>query len=148
MNDAFVGTTSAPIELEKLQKLVKRCIKDSGWQFLRWPHRVKLSHIDISSKDFSTCYEGQAFDQTRELRWKRQGAKYAVLLLSDMGGDDAFSVAVGQSWKTKAMDAKAYPATETRFPRKIETPAGLDWAQRYFIDVETACVQFIAMRAK
>ena len=78
MSESFVGTTLKPIDLKTLQDIIKRCVSKQGWHFLRWPHRVRLFEIgseptDVSAEDFATCSEGQAFNQTRELRWKRQG---------------------------------------------------------------------------
>ncbi|MEM8806724.1 MAG: hypothetical protein AAGF01_11910 [Cyanobacteria bacterium P01_G01_bin.38] len=148
MSNAFVGVTPNPVDKTTLQDIINRCIDSNGWQFLRWPHQVKLSPVSDTT-DFSACQEGQAFDQDRELRWKRQGQTYEVLLLSESGGDKALlSINNGQSWETKILDAKPYQKTETRFPRKIEMPDGLDLGQRYFINAQTACVQFIALRVK
>jgi len=101
--------------------------------------------VNAPCEGFDTCPEGQAFDENRELRWKRKGSGYEVLLLSNTGGDTELS-AIGQEWETKALAAKAFSKTETRFPRKIEIPGDLDLGQRYFIDAETASVQFIALR--
>jgi hypothetical protein len=146
MSQPFVGTTQSPIDLETLETLIKRCINSNGWQFLRWPHQVKM--LPLSQPTELDCQEGQAFDQVRELRWKRKGEGYEVLLLSETDGNEAF-LALGQSWKTKSLDAQTYPETETRFPRGVKMPVGLnDLGQRYFIDAETACVQFIALRVK
>ena len=149
MSEAFIGVTPAPIGLEVLKATIERCVSDRGWQFLRWPHRVELlpmkGPLKELCKDFDTCPEGQAFDENRELRWKRTGEGYEVLLLSATGGVEALS-AIGQQWQTKAFAARAYPHTETRFPRKVEIPDNLDLGQRYFIDAETASVQFIALR--
>lgn len=147
MSNSYVGVASTPLDASKLKDLISRCISN-GWLFLRWPHKVHLSPMDSSlAVQDLLCQEGQAFNQSRELRWRRKGNAYEVLLLSDSGGDDMFS-SLGSVWETKVLDAKTYPETETRFPREVTIPKELDLGQRYFIDVETACVQFIALRVK
>ena len=145
MSKAYVGVSSAPVELETLQQLINDCIEE-GWLFLRWPHKVLLESVKESFELISSCKEGQVFNNTRELRWRKQGARYEILLLSEEGGDDRLSP-LGKEWNTVPLEAKAYPETETRFPRSISIPDSLNLGQRCFVDVETACVQFVALRA-
>jgi hypothetical protein len=145
MSNAFVGTAS--VDFSELKNIIQRCLTENAWQFLRWPHQVKLSKLDI--KDFSECQEGQVFNATRELRWQRQGNNYEVLLLSNEGGDNALSeIEPKRLWKTQDFNAQAYPQTETRLPRQVKVPKELDLGQRYFMDAETACVHFVALRVK
>ena len=70
-----------------------------------------------------------------------------LLLLSEQGGNDMLAP-LGKEWETVSLDAKAYPKTETRLPRSVNIPDSLDLGQRYFVDVETACVQFVSLRVK
>lgn len=144
MSEPYVGIALEPVSLARLKEIVDSCMGESSWLFLRWPHRVLLRSIGEAPETGFDCLEGQAFSQTRELRWKRKGGNYEVLLLSANGGDASLSP-IGKSWETKELKAKAYPETETRFPRKISIPKSLDISQRYFIDTETACVQFVAL---
>jgi hypothetical protein len=147
MSNAFVGTAS--VDFVELKNIVRRCLSGKVWQFLRWPHQVKLSQLDVDSKDFFECQEGQVFNQTRELRWQRKGDSCEVLLLSDVGGDDALSeIEPKRLWKTQDLNAMAYPSTETRLPQPVKVPDDLDLGQRYFMDAETACVHFVALRVK
>lgn len=148
MSSPYVGVAPTPIDISALKALVDRCTDGDSWLFLRWPHQVKLLPMTgkIEEKDL-VCQEGQVFGQSKELRWKRRGNAYEVLLLSEDGGDEALSP-IGQDWETKDLEARFYPETETRFPRSIEAPNELDVGQRYFIDAQTACVQFIALRVK
>lgn len=147
MNNPYVGISPAPLSISALKALVDGCVGSDGWLFLRWPHKVDLLPVADKTEEDLVCWEGQAFNQSRELRWKRKGDGYDVLLLSESGGDKALSPLEG-TWETKVLDAKAYPKTETRLPKSVSIPKELDLGQRYFIDAETACVQFIALRVK
>ena len=144
MSKPYVGVAPEPVSLEKLGEIVDSCMDKDSWLFLRWPHRVLLRPIGKPPETGFDCLEGQAFSLTKELRWKRKGKNYEVLLLSANGGDASLSPIDG-IWKTKELKAKAYPETETRFPRKISIPDNLDISQRYFIEAGTACVQFVAL---
>jgi len=143
MTHTFVGTSSDAIDTSTLKTLIDRCFTNESWYFLRWPDRVEFK--EGKPTDFS-CREGQIFDSDRELRWKRLGDRHDVLLLSASGADEAL-VLVGQAWTTKELSANFYPKTETRFPKSLDYPDGLDIGQRYFIDTETGIVQFIALRS-
>ena len=151
MSNQYVGVASVA-NIAAVTKLVNDCIGSNGYLFLRWPHKVHCSSVSELPEEGLNCPEGQAFNQDKELRWKRKGSAYELLLLSESEEEKSPVIAqfsaIGSSWETKALDAKSYPATETRFPKKITIPEGLDLGQRYFIDAETACVQFIALRAK
>ncbi len=151
MSNPYVGVGSVA-DIEAVKKLVDDCIGSDGYLFLRWPHRIHCSSVSEPPEEGLDCPEGQAFNPDKELRWKRQGSAYELLLLSESEEEKAPTVAkfsaLGSTWETKVLDAKLYPETETRFPRKIKVPERLDVGQRYFIDAETACVQFIALRAK
>lgn len=149
MMDAFVGATSGNINLQALKEIIGRCIEGEAWTFLRSPHEVKLLPFKSDTKIFD-CAEGQLFTATCELRWQQQAGAYDVLLLSKAKGDDALQP-VGKKWETKDLKANFYPPTEARFPKGLayENKEGvpkLDIGQRYFIDAQTACVQFIALR--
>ncbi|MBE9063114.1 hypothetical protein [cf. Phormidesmis sp. LEGE 11477] len=144
MSEPYVGVAPEPVSLERLEEIVDSCMDVDSWLFLRWPHRVLLRPVSESPETGFDCLEGQAFSQTRELRWKRKGRNYEVLLLSANGGNASLH-SIGSGWQTKELKAKAYPGTETRFPRKVSISNNLDISQRYFIDTKTACVQFVAL---
>lgn len=144
MSEPYVGISPEPVSLKRLGELVNSYMDVDSWLFLRWPHRVLLRPIGEPPETGFACLEGQAFSQTKELRWKRKGKSYEILLLSVNGGDASLP-SIGNGWETKELKAKAYPKTETRFPRKIFIPDRLDINQRYFIDARTGSVQFVAL---
>lgn len=149
MTDAFVGATTGNIGLQALKEIIDRCIEGEAWAFLRSPHKVELLPFKDNIK-LSDCAEGQLFTAACELRWKQQEGTYDVLLLSKAKRDDGFQP-VGKKWETKDLKANFYPPTEARFPKGLayennEGVPKLDIGQRYFIDAQTACVQFIALR--
>ena len=151
MTNPYVGVASVS-DIEAISKLVSDYIGSDGYLFLRWPHRVHCSSVSEPPDEGLSCPEGQAFNCDKELRWKQKGPAYELLLLSESEEEKSPAIsqfsAIGSIWETKVLNAKSYPATETRFPKKISVPDKLDLGQRYFIDAETACVQFIALRAK
>ncbi|MEL7224844.1 MAG: hypothetical protein AAGL17_08250 [Cyanobacteria bacterium J06576_12] len=157
MTDAFVGTTPKNVEQTVLEETINRYKNGNTWAFLRWPHEVKLLPVD-DSVDL-TCPEGQIFSADFELRWQKQKGVYDVLLLADMSllakEKNALETLgleeLEGDWNFKDLEAHFYPPTEARFPKglayaKKDAPAKLDIGQRYFIDAQTACVQFIALR--
>ena len=146
---AFVGTADN-IDQAALEKLIKNCVGDQAWRFLRWPHDVQL--CPPSKAIDYTCREGQVFDQKSELRWKKlKGEQYSVLLLSTNQLDKSLTP-VGETWTPKDLEANFYPKTETRFPKGLDyddsSDNKLDIGQRYFIDKATGTVHFIALRVK
>lgn len=154
MSEEFVGVSEGPVALETLQTLVRRCVGDGGWLCLRFPHRIDLLPMSELPESGLACMEGQAFNQAKELRWRKVGDRYEILLLSSQGGDDELTEMKRRdltgkntaiNWETVTFDALAYAATETKLPRKINIPSTLNIGQRYFVDADTGCVQFIAL---
>lgn len=163
MTSGFVHTTNlTPSSSQELSELIEHCMSKESWYFLRWPDQVSnfepglpsdfCSANGRSSSNGRLCTEGQVFSQTRELRWQRRGDKYQVLLLSKTEVDHDLQTtgqswtAVGSTWEIKDLPANFYPETETRFPKGLTYPDKLDIGQRYFIDAQTALVQFVALR--
>ncbi|MEM9093328.1 MAG: hypothetical protein AAGC93_31970 [Cyanobacteria bacterium P01_F01_bin.53] len=144
---AFVRTANN-IEQGVLQSLIDQHVSEQAWRFLRWPDRVELLEPG-ESIDYS-CREGQVFNQDCELRWKRQGEHYSVLLLSVTTSSESEETLknVGDGWTAEDRDANFYPPAETRFPKGLTYSDALDIGQRYFIDSATATVQFTALRVK
>lgn len=153
---AFVGTNKNPVETaEELKAIIRRCFGDNGWQFLRWPHDVALRSTAEDHPDFSSCREGQVFNQVCELRWQKTKSYELLLLSSEETADGAFTDEIfkreGQSWESVALSAEAYKKTETRLPKSIQVPKSFNLdslGQRYFINTQTACVQFVSLRVK
>lgn len=139
---AFVGTqTLATVEV--LQSLIQNLSNEKSCFFLKWPHKVSGFCKQLPS-DFPSP-EGQMFDEKQELRWRKQGKGYSVLLLSTTGAHPDFEP-VGQAWMTQDRTANLYPATETRFPKGIDCQK-FTIGQRDFFDTHTATVHFVALKA-
>lgn len=143
----FVSIQSNELSQADLEQLIQRCLTGDTWYCLRSPEAITF-HIGLPQGDSLSSPEGQVFNQDRELRWKRQGDEYTVLLLSNTEIDDQALQPLDekQQWLIRDLNANFYPPTETRFPRGVAYPDGLDIGQRYFIDGQTGIVQFVALR--
>lgn len=142
MNPGFVGTRIVPSKPE-LENLLKTHAGDNRWYFVRWAHEVSGFQKTLPA-NFEQA-EGQMFTGDRELRWKPQGQKFSVLLLSTTPVE-GFDLLKGE-WITQDRDAHVYPPTETRLPKGIvHNKANV--GQRYFIDQTTWTVHFVALVAK
>ncbi|MCU0553018.1 MAG: hypothetical protein MUC48_27125 [Leptolyngbya sp. Prado105] len=135
---AFVGYKNRVSESE-LKALLDQYVSAKSRYFLRWAHKVSgmLKHLDGFPSP-----EGQMFDRDREIRWKQQGDRFNVLMLSTQA--EAEFTAIEKTWTTKSYQANLYPRTETRFPRGIQDQ-GVNVGQRCFIDTQTAIVHFVAL---
>ncbi|MEL6326257.1 MAG: hypothetical protein AAFQ61_05055 [Cyanobacteria bacterium J06626_23] len=142
-NTGYVSTAEG-INLDQLKTLIEKHIIAPHWQFLGWPHSVEL--LDPDQQINPDCDEGQVFNPNSELRWRRRGQTYDVLLLS-IYSDQTGLTPLAEDWTVQEHNAQFYPRTETRFPKGLGyQEKGLDIGQRYFIDSTTAYVQFIALR--
>ncbi|MDY6804594.1 MAG: hypothetical protein SXA11_12410 [Cyanobacteriota bacterium] len=145
---AFVGTREVANsdELgELLAKLAGEEKEKSSYYFLRSPHKIAGFLSELPS-DFSSAAEGQMFNRDLELRWKRRGEKFSLLLLSRDSSNTEDFEPVGEGWKTSDRPAVLYQKEETRFPRRFrygEKKQNL--RQRYFQDAETSTVHFVAL---
>lgn len=137
---SFVGIRQLS-SVEELRELLTQRSSQSSYYFLRWAHKVS-GILDHLPQDFPSP-EGQMFNADYELRWKQQKKGYEVLLLSKAGAEPGFTP-VGQHWETKLRQAYVYPSTETRFPKEF-IAEGVDVAQRYFIDTQTATIHFVVL---
>ncbi len=140
---AFVGTRTIESD-EELRSLIEQFQGEKSCFFLRWPHKVS-GFCKTLPDDFPSP-EGQMFDSQKELRWKRQGKGYSVLLLSASEVYDDFEP-VGKAWDIHVQDAHIYPKTETRFPKGINDQQ-INIGQCFFADPQTATVHFVALVAK
>ena len=136
---AFVGFKQNVLESE-LKQLLNQYDTAKSRYFLRWAHRVSGIELDLSQEFPSP--EGQMFDEDREIRWKPQGDRFSVLMLSVH--EEAGFTAIAKTWTTKVYKASIYPKTETRFPKGIQDQ-DVNIAQRCFIDAQTATVHFVAL---
>ncbi len=95
--------------------------------------------------------EGQLFNSTLEIRWKRQSKDYQILILHSQDiQTDFHSIQLKPlpgKWETREQNALIYSPKETRFPKNLNTEQ-LNIAQRYFLDNRTAIVHFVALTVK
>jgi hypothetical protein len=151
----YVKQVSSPDELITL--LEKLWIEPS-YYFLRSPHAV--SGIRMKLLDKFPGFEGQMFNFERELRWKKQGNGYEVLLLSrveadpDLGFKAVPSNRENYKWEICDHNAYFYKIDETKFPKGFTykgandediDPKRISIGQRYFKDSDTATVHFVAL---
>lgn len=148
---AFVGTRTVE-SAEELRSLIQQFQGEKSCFFLRWPHKV--SGFCKTLPDEFPSPEGQVFDSQKELRWKQQGmGGYSILLLSANGANPDFepisdSRNIQIQWDVQAQDVHPYPQTETRFPKGLNyKEEGFNLGQRYFSDLQTATVHFVALKA-
>ncbi|WP_373530362.1 hypothetical protein [Nostoc sp.] len=163
----FVGVGKQLLTVIQLQELITILATNPSYYFLRWTHTVSgIKEQRPTEKEFPMT-EGQMFNQECELRWKQKSKEcYEVLLLTIADNHHNFEP-VGEGWRIEPNNPQIFPSygypaygyrpDETRFPKKLIFPNGLDirlkqennnkpkLAQRYFIDNETSTVQFVAL---
>ncbi|NES65135.1 MAG: hypothetical protein F6K24_07650, partial [Okeania sp. SIO2D1] len=100
---SFVGTKqlNSPNELEKLLTEISQ-ENANNYYFLRLPHKVSGIVKNLPPEFPGT--EGQMFNETLELRWKKNNKGYQILVLSDADPLPEFSP-LGKTWETKRIDA-------------------------------------------
>lgn len=169
----FVGTNKQPLSDKELIQLLETVSTPPSYYFLRWKHRVggfwqrrkeefKTLEDDIRDRTKNTSQnnpisepfpspEGQIFNSTLEIRWKRQSESYQILVLHSQDTQNNFDSiqlkAIPGKWETKEQNALIHSPKETRFPKNLNIEQ-LNIAQRYFIDSRTATVHFVALTVK
>lgn len=136
---AFVGTKMVETD-EEIKTLIDRVLGSDRCYFLRWPDKV--SGLCRSLPDGFPSPEGEVFTSDCALRWKAQGKRYSVLLLSTTNGVKGFDP-IDADWGFRDLPGKVYPATETRLPQEV-VHRGINIEQRYFLDKKTETVHFVA----
>ncbi len=145
---SFVGyrQVNSAKDLETL--IAEFAIRQPSYYFLRWVHRV--SGITATLPQNFPSPEGQLFNAKLELRWKRQGTGYSLLLLSEaQDGTDGFEALAGD-WETMTRSAHCHDSKETQYPKGFQFhgvgPQQIQQIQqRYFCDRRTATIHFIAL---
>lgn len=149
MNQGYVYSKQS-VAVEELKKLLEKLALGESYYFLRSPHLV--SGITMTLNDFPTV-EGQMFNTTCELRWKKRKSGYDVLILSNSPKPDLKDFQLPNNWETSDFNAYLYE-NETKFPKEFVyknlnnekiNPQQININQRYFKDAETATVHFIAL---
>lgn len=140
---SFVGIKKLS-SVEELRELLTQRSSQPSYYFLHWVHKVS-GFVNQLPPDFPSLPspEGQMFNADWELRWKQQKKGYEVLILTNTDAKPGFT-SVGQHWDTQLRQAHVYRSNETRFPKEF-IAEGVEVAQRYFIDSQTATVHFIAL---
>lgn len=172
---SFVGVNPQVLSSQELIQVLEKLetSAEPTYYFLRWSHRVsgfwqrrfeefpslaedicdrlKADQVDKSQPlEAFPSPEGQMFNSQLELRWKKKGANYEILLLSATGSQEDYPEfqLVGNDWKVVKRNAHLYASgptqTETRFPKKFDHQ-DIKVAQRYFMDSQTATVHFVAL---
>lgn len=156
MRDGFVSYKLVASK-EDLQALLShRELKvEPSYYFLCWSHQVSgIRRTPPEAKEFPIP-EGQMFNSKFELRWKKEGIGYEVLLLSIEPKNELGFEEIPGKWKADDRSAYFYNAGETRFPKgftfkdendgDIDDPKKIPVGQRYFQDAATATVHFVAL---
>lgn len=141
-NQVFVGTKT--VNLLEFQELLKHeFIKtDKTYYFLNWVDKVEGFLPGVPEQ---LAPEGQIFTPQLELRWRKQGDDYNLLLLSRIGNfGNCQPIKKDWQWKHETRNAHTYPRTETRFPRTIKAN-NLKIKQHYFINKQTSTIHFVAL---
>ena len=149
-SQGFVSIQDSALDQSALDQLIQRCLAGDTWYCLRSPEAITPLQEGLPTDGSLSLPEGQVFSQDRELRWKRQGDEYEVLLLSKTKIDDPVLQPLDeeQQWLIRDLNANFYPPTETRFPKGVTYPKDLNIGQRYFMDSAAGTVQFVALRGE
>ncbi|PSB01551.1 hypothetical protein [Merismopedia glauca] len=138
---AYVGTTF--LTEDRLKLLLVDWQTKETYYFLRWCDRVS-GFISQLPENFPSP-AGQMFNREFELRWKKQGDKFSVLILSKIRKDLGEKWhEIPAKWTYQDRNASMYPVTETRFPKAIQSEI-VNVGQRYFQDSDTKTIHFIAL---
>ena len=152
----FVGSkqVSSPDELKKL--LGELSPDRENYYFVRLPHKV--SGICMNLPAYFPGFEGQMFNEKLEVRWKKQGNGYDVLLLSQEIVNSVEFNPIEVDWQISDRTAYWYLTSENKppaqFPKEflfLDTngkpikPESIKIGQRYFQDKTTGTVHFVAL---
>lgn len=153
----FVGSKQVS-SADNLKKLLGELSPDrQSYYFVRLPHKVSGICLNLPA-DFPG-FEGQMFNEKLELRWKKQGNSYDVLLLSqEIVESDEFEK-IEVDWQISDRTAYWYITSENKppaqFPKEflfldidgaqIKKPENIKIGQRYFQDKKTGTVHFVAL---
>lgn len=153
----FVGSKQVS-SADELKNLLGELSPDQqNYYFVRLPHEVSGICMKLPEK-FFPGFEGQMFNEKLELRWKKQGNSYDVLLLSQetVNSDEFEKIEV--DWQISDRTAYWYLTSENRPPAQFPNeflfldsdgkpikPESIKIGQRYFQDKTTGTVHFVAL---
>jgi hypothetical protein len=107
---------------DELRALLEKLSIEPSYYFLRYPHAVSGIWMKLP-EEFFPGFEGQMFNSKWELRWKKQGVGYDVLLLSrieaapDLGFEPVSSNSKQINWEICDRNAYLHNIDETQFPK-------------------------------
>ncbi|NEP56351.1 MAG: hypothetical protein F6K31_04915 [Symploca sp. SIO2G7] len=139
----------------ELKNLINQLSIEPSYYFVRLFHAVSGIRRQLP-EDFFPGFAGQMFNYEQELRWKQQALGYELLLLSrqeaapDLGFAPICYKEKPIDWEICDRNAYFYNTGETQFPKGF-IYQGVDGkeippiAQRYFQDLPTATVHFVAL---
>jgi hypothetical protein len=143
----FVGTKR--VDLSELKKLLSNLSKDKTYYFLKWIDKVKGFHPFNDSIFSDLSPEGQIFNSQWELRWRKQGKSFDLLLLSiEENIADFQPLKQDWIWQYQDRDVIVHPKKETRFLQSESLSQNAitnEIKQRYFIHQQTSTIHFIAL---
>lgn len=137
----------------EIKDLLKKLAVEKSYYFVRSPHAVSGICMNLPD-EFFPGFEGQMFNADRELRWKKQGSAYEVLLLSRVEADLEKFERLTEEWQICDRPACFHDIDETKFPKSFiyngESDEKIEYknisiGQRYFQDKKTATVHFVAL---
>ncbi len=148
---SFVGSKNIS-SVDELKELLTQNANFNSYYFLRWVDKVSGIVEKLPSNfEQNPSPEGQMFNSKLELRWKRKGSGFEVLLLTESDSLPGFlEIENDCEWETEVRKACLYQPTVTRFPNRFKypdnfNPDNLNIAQRYFKNKTTSTVHFIAL---
>jgi hypothetical protein len=142
---SYVASAIVQSETE-LRSLLGKYQRNTNYYFLRWTHKV--SGIQMELAGFPSP-EGQLFNAELELRWKQtQQGYYSVLLLSQNVLLDALFEPLPGEWKHEDHEILMHDRRNPQYPNGFSYDPAVQpdrIRQRYFRNVKTLAVQFIAL---
>lgn len=145
-----IGSTQVK-DGEDLKALLKKHVHEPTYYFLRQTHRV--SGIQQEFPENLDVVEGQLFNAEFEVRWKctPQQKGYSVLVLSRSNLKDSSLKPLPGQWESEDHSVLLHDPKNPQYPNGFTYEAGVDVSriqQRYFRNVNTLAVQFIALTVK
>jgi hypothetical protein len=144
---SYVGYTSIPTAADDqgLRQLLDLYTQPGDFFFLRSLHQV--SGI-ITELPVELSPEGQLFNHTLELRWKKRRQGYDILWLGlHPPADVKAFTAIERQWQTADRPALLHDRRTPQYPNLFRYPPELknQIRQRYFRDAATGIVHFVAL---
>ncbi|NJR49868.1 MAG: hypothetical protein HC780_10185 [Leptolyngbyaceae cyanobacterium CSU_1_3] len=143
---------STQVKDEKdLEALLKNHLHEPTYYFLRQTHQVSGILQEFPEK--LDVLEGQLFNAEFEVRWKcnPQQKGYSVLVLSRSSLKDSSLKPLPGQWESEDHSILLHDPKTPQYPNGFTYKEGVDVSriyQRYFRNVDTFAVQFIALTVK